>query len=551
MTIALILASLIASQVAGVPLPPPRDTPPPPTGTGVIRGRVVAADTARPLPRAVVNLIGPQQQRTAQTDADGRYAFQDLPAGTYTVTADGGQHRAAYLSMGYGGVRPDGSWVNAAPRSRQIKLDPGERRDDVDIGLQRAAAITGQVVDGSGEPVARISVRALRLQRGRRPTGSAMAMTDDLGQYRIFGLSPGDYVVYSDSRGGELPRGLDGEPRGFGPTYAPATGSLAQAARVRLGVGGTASIDLQLIETRLHSIAGIVTTSTGEPPRNSSVMAVRTDIDTEGPVYGAAVSPSGTFTVSSLPPGSYDLHVRHSPEPANPATQEHTIARVEVAGADLNGIALLTSPGATVNGEIVFDDGVTEGRTVSLSAQATERRMFGPSPAVDVKDSTFTLKAVFSPVVIRGLVRSGQWSLRAVLLDGRDITDVPTLFSARDSGRLQVVFTNRAPALEGTVDTGGVPFEDCVIVAFGEDPATWTSHSMAIRIARANAKGAFMLPGLREGNYRVVAIPSDVGVGMNPPDVDLLEQLKKVATPVVLNLGERRRVELGLVRVER
>ena len=504
------------------------------------------------MPRAMVQLSGPQQHRSALTDVEGRYAFSDLPAGAYTVTANGGQHRAGYLSMGYGAVRPDGSFANASSRPRQITLDAGQRRDDIDIRLQRAAAITGQVFDASGEPVSRISVRAMRMLRGQRPSNTGMAMTDDLGQYRIFGLAPGEYVVSADSRNGELPRELAGEPIGFGPTYAPATGTLAQAARLRLGMGSQASIDLQLIETRLFSIIGTVSTSTGDPPRNSSVMVVRADSDMDGPVYGAAVSPSGTFTVSSLPPGSYDLHVRHHSEPNNPATQEHTTARVDVA-ADVSGVALLTSPGAMVTGEILFDDGIVEGRKASLSVQLAERRMFGPSPTIEVKDSSFTLNGVFSPVVIRGGVSgAGEWALRAVLLDGRDITDVPTLFSARDSGRLQIVFTSRAPVLEGTlVDTSGLEPEDCLILVFNEDPATWTQHSTAIRLVRVGSKRRFVLRGLREGRYRVAAIPSEVGMPLNPPDVELLEQLKKVAIPVVLNLGETRLVDVGLVRVER
>ena len=553
MTVALILTAVVVSQVSGVVTPPPRDRSARlAVGSGSIRGRVLAADTGRPMARAMVQLNGPQQHSDALTDAEGRYVFTDLPAGTYTVTANGGPHRAGYLSMGFGATRPDGSFVNAASRPREITLDAGQRRDDIDIRLERAAAITGHVVDASGEPVARISVRAMRVQRGQRPSNAGMAMTDDLGQYRIFGLTPGEYVVYADSRNGELPRELVGVPRGFGPTYAPSTGLLAQATRLRLGMGSQAAIDLQLIETRLYSISGTVSTSTGDPPRNSSVMVVRADIEMEGPMYGAAVSPSGTFSVSSLPPGSYNLHARHHAEPTYASTQEHTTAGVDVAG-DVSGVALLTSLGATVTGEILFDDGIVEGRRASLSAQSAERRMFGPSPTIEVKDSTFTLKAVFSPVVIRGWVSGvGQWSLRAVLLDGRDITDVPTVFTARDSGHLQVVFTSRAPVLEGTlVDSGGLEPEDCLIVVFNEDSATWTQHSTAIQIVRVGSKRKFVLRGLREGRYRVAAIPAEAGMPLNPPDVELLEQLKKVAIPVVLNLGETRLVDVGLVAVER
>ena len=59
-----------------------------------------------------------------------------------------------------------------------------------------------------------------------------------------------------------------------------------------------------------------------------------------------------------------------------------------------------------------------------------------------------------------------------------------------------------------------------------------------------------MLPGLREGRYRVVAIPVETHISMDQPDVEFLEALKKVATPVFVNGGETRTVDLRLVRFE-
>jgi hypothetical protein len=57
------------------------------TGTAIIRGRVVAADTGRPLRRARVALSGQNRatSRTATTDLQGRYELRDLPAGRYYV----------------------------------------------------------------------------------------------------------------------------------------------------------------------------------------------------------------------------------------------------------------------------------------------------------------------------------------------------------------------------------------------------------------------------------------------------------------------------------
>ena len=99
-----------------------------------------------------------------------------------------------------------------------------------------------------------------------------------------------------------------------------------------------------------------------------------------------------------------------------------------------------------------------------------------------------------------------------------------------------------------TDETSG-PVDPCTIVVFGEDPASWTWISTSIRTQQI-ATSKFTVRGLREGRYRVVAIPSYIPVPIAPPDVEFLEALKKVATPVFLNQGEKRVVELRLIRFD-
>src|SRR5207247_5646557 len=90
------LAGTIAAQ--GPPSPPP-------AGTASVRGRIVAADTGKPLRRASVSLSSLDsggRPRTANTNADGRYEFKELPAGRYSLSAA----RSGYLQLRYGQRRP-------------------------------------------------------------------------------------------------------------------------------------------------------------------------------------------------------------------------------------------------------------------------------------------------------------------------------------------------------------------------------------------------------------------------------------------------------------
>src|SRR5436190_17605248 len=76
----------------------------PAVGTARIHGRVLSADTGLPLRRAQIRISAPEARlmKSASTDADGRYAFDELPAGRYSVTVT----RTGYVSLQFGQQRP-------------------------------------------------------------------------------------------------------------------------------------------------------------------------------------------------------------------------------------------------------------------------------------------------------------------------------------------------------------------------------------------------------------------------------------------------------------
>jgi hypothetical protein len=535
-------------------------------GTGAISGKVVAADTGTPIRRAQVTIGGAQRPRMTYTDQEGRYSFKELPPGSYMVTVNPGSHRADYLSAGYGA--PSFS-VPFMGRPKPIELADGQQVDNINVSLIRGGAIVGTVTDGAGDPASRVQVGAMLIRRGSEPSMVGGVSTDDLGQFRVFGLPPGDYVVYASARGGfGGPFDVQGEVTGFATTYAPGTGSLSEAMRVRLPRGGQASADIRLIETRVYTIRGMVVSSTGEQVKNASVSLSAADTLPMMGGYGSSIMPDGSFMIRSVPPGQYELVARYSPLRQSPSPgpapqgtddREMAMVRIEVGAADVDGVALVTQRGATVVGQIVFEDGQTEGRRVQVFPQPAERRsmMSREMPAIEVKDNTFTMRNVFfGQLVIRGSVvgitrpadgSSESLGLKAVLLNGRDITDEPRVFTSADSGKLQLVFTSHAPALDGAVtDDAGKPIQDCAVLIFGDEPATWKPGSSMIRLTRPMKEGKFRLRGLREGRYRIVALPPEFTINTMTPDVQLLENLSKVATSVVLNAGETRSVDLKL-----
>jgi hypothetical protein len=133
--------------------------------------------------------------RTALTDDQGRFTFQVLPAGRFTLTAS----KPGHVNVSYGAKRP-------GRPGTPIQLGDGQRLEKLSIALPRGAIITGVVVDEHGEPAPGTQVRALRyvMQTGERGLNfSGQDLTDDRGVYRIHSLQPGEYVLSA------IPRNLN------------------------------------------------------------------------------------------------------------------------------------------------------------------------------------------------------------------------------------------------------------------------------------------------------------------------------------------------------
>ena len=169
--------------------PKPQNAAPPKVSAphGLILGLVVDAATGRGVPKAVVRLKGKGVAQTRLTDDHGRYYLSSLPAGDFTIDAI----KSGYFDGAYGRLRAGG---DATP----ITLLDGQSIGDANIALWRPAVLSGVLVDELNEPLVGVRVEALRRQfvDGRlRLVPAGADTTDDEGEYRIFDLLPGGYVI--------------------------------------------------------------------------------------------------------------------------------------------------------------------------------------------------------------------------------------------------------------------------------------------------------------------------------------------------------------------
>src|SRR6187431_1696486 len=107
------------------------------TGTGKLRGRVVAADSGAVVRRAQVRISGTDiGVKTASTDGQGRYEFKDLPAGRFTLSVS----KAGFVTVQYGQSRP-------FEPGRPIELADAQLLEKADVSLPRGSALSGRILD--------------------------------------------------------------------------------------------------------------------------------------------------------------------------------------------------------------------------------------------------------------------------------------------------------------------------------------------------------------------------------------------------------------------
>ena len=538
---------LIISQ-PGMPGQPPRDNQPK-TGTARIRGHVFAGDTGQPLRKAQVRIFAPElrENRLATTDAQGAYEFKDLPAGRYTLNASKG----SYVNLQYGQTRP-----NEGGKPLQI-LD-AQTIEKVDFSLPRGSIILGRVIDEFGEPVTDVQVMPMRSQfvQGRRrlmPTGRS-AQTNDIGEYRIFGLAPGQYYISATLRNMNFGVADSDEHSGYAPTYYPGTANMTEAQRVTVGIGETlAEINLGLVVTRTAKVSGTAVNAQGKPMVNGMVMVMQREASGMGMSSGGQIKPDGSFTVTGLAPGDYVLRA-NAMNTGGPMLEIAT-ATVTVNGEDVSGVQLAVAKMVSGTGRIVVRDPAaaqtlkpTGLRVMAQPASPDDMMMMmgGPNGGEVKDDFSFEIKTAPGRFNLRIGSPMPGFGLKAVRLNGVDVTDTGVDFTpAGDVSGIEIELTNHPQEVSGLVTNArGEPQKNYSVVVFAQDREKWTGNSRYMTMSRPDQDGRFKIRSLPPGSYYVVALdyvdPGEMG------DPEFLERVRVRATSISLGEGETKTLDLKL-----
>jgi len=353
--------------------------------TGTLTGQVVEEGTHAPIADARVTLLpasrppvpGPPPQTT--TDAQGRFVFNALDPGLYRVQAQ----KSGYAVQLSG---PD------TPPRPSITVAAGQTSQAPSIVLERGGAISGRVLDPSGQPLVDARVSALRRispqaapQSMLVPAGQS-AQTNDLGEFRVFGLPSGTYFVEAGPRPDVGPPGIVVAARTtlLAPTYFPATPDQRAAQPVEVTAGQTTpDIQIQMVVVAAFTVSGVVVDDSGAPVADAMLM-VMPDRSlggmpmTFGPPARIRTDAAGMFTVPNLMAGVYQISA------AVPVT---VAAGSGPSSANASGVGVVSGGGFGVGGAGGFS--MTEMRNGVVTQYRGD-----PSGAVRVTIATESVSGV-------------------------------------------------------------------------------------------------------------------------------------------------------------
>lgn len=482
-----------------------------PPETGAIAGSILDRQTGLPLKGAEVCLAGPENP-CAITEADGRFEFR-VPVGRYTLRAS----RSGYVAREYS-ARPEG-------RVTVLALEPGMRIGDLRVRLMRFSVISGRVVNEQEEPLegAQVVVWSLpRRDKVDQPVRRvARGATNDLGEYRVAGLSPANYYVSVEPSLPDLPCSLakteareatPGYPkRIYGLTFYPGAVDAAEAVPVRVEAGlDLKGIDFTLLPVRAETVRGRVEMNF-EKVASPAIALARPGLDE--PARYAQVEPAdGSFAFCGVLPGRYLLKGSWGIG----GKVFHAREEIETSDAPMGELLVKPAPAAQVAGRIRIEGG---GKP---DLSHLDAGLFGQSNSrfTTIKpDHSFVFPDVWPGEYHLDLPNLPACCyLKAAELRGQDVLRDGLRVEAGESvGGLELVVATDAPNIVGVVlDAEEKPVPGALVMI--EPDMTATRPGRKGTMDSTDQAGGFVLAGVPPGDYRIYAWADSAGTEWLPPD---------------------------------
>jgi protocatechuate 3,4-dioxygenase beta subunit len=512
--------------------------------TASIEGQVVNLNTGAGLRKANVRLTGgpaaahgPTNNVSTDTDDQGHFVLTGLEPGQYQLWAQ----KSGFVGQNYGVRRLTGQGM-------PLNLTNGERLKGAVIKLMPGAVISGTVRDEVGEPVsnAQVTVLQSRFSDGqRRYLPIAGDSTSDVGEFRIAGLGPGEYIVQTSPQNLNLDgrKSSDTLPEppemGYPITYFPNSTEQSTAGKVSVLPGAELrGIDVNLAKMKVYRVRGHVSMSGLPSGQRVSVMLIPNNVSLLAAGWSAfAQLPDLNFEIKNVAPGSY---MAYAVSPGS--SRQMALVPVNVVDGHVDGLTLTLSSGRTIQGSIKLAEKEAQAdlTQVAISLRSSGMVSWTPSQATIEPNLKFAISNVGPlkyKVTVSGL--QDNFYVHSVTYGGREINEGGVDMEA-DAG-IEVVVGSRGAQLDViAVDGGGKPVPGAAVGLIPKDRSITGNRSV---VTDQNGQASFK--SLRPGDYEAIAF-EDVEPG-SIQDSEFIKQFESGATEEQLAPGMHGRIQLKVI----
>jgi hypothetical protein len=514
-----------------------------------VEGIVTDLLTGNTVPKATLDLQSTSDSSIrypAITSSDGRFIFRNVLPGRYSLTAS----RTGYVRSQYGQRGPNSDATTLAVTS-------GQHAADVRVWMVQSGVISGRLLDNDGDPVPDAQVHAWKITyrdgwRVLLPVDSQAS--NDLGEYRLFGLPPGQYYVTAQpeprdyirspayaSLGPPIPGAVvtsfsAGQSGGitdpatanrtagkdYAPVYYGGTTDQFMAAAINIPAGTELrSMDIVIDRVPMRAVSGkVIDASSGQPVRatmnltpvgpdiafaalnNVNVTGGRIVVDGGMTAY---VNPGGEFNVPPLPPGKYLLTAFLDSQGLRLSGQ----VMMDLGVANVTDARIVISPSPDISGRVTIESrpgvGDPDMGRILVGLKSTV------APALDLKPQPVSATGAFSlrnptagdyfvnvsPGIEKAYVKSIQLGNVDVLNDGLHIGNMP-------DGEIRIVIGTNPGAIAGIArDENGGSMSNVTVALLPDE--THRNRIDLYQSAVSDSSGNFYFDRVPPGAYRLFA----------------------------------------------
>jgi sarcosine oxidase gamma subunit len=360
----------------------------------------------------------------------------------------------------------------------------------------------------------------------------------------------------------------------YAPVYFPGTTDMSRATTISVALGEERTgVSLRLEIVPLVRVEGTVFGADGVGAANVQITLQRLDETSfmamlRSGIRSAQTAANGQFTVRNVAPGQYRVLAR-SARTQQAASTFWGSADVTIGGQDVGGLVLQMQPALSITGRVAIDDTATTARPELTTVRAGFVPMdvlrdqigafagmvAGAGGQAARADGSFEAGGLIPGAHLTSAMVGAEnplsfltWRVGAVVIDGRDVTDLPFDVKADALPKsVLVTLTDKQQTLSGVIaDSSGRPLTASTVLMFATDRRYWYPQSRRVLAVRPSTDGSYEFSGLlgpSAGEY-FLSVVTDLEPEQQY-DPTFLEALAKAAPlRILLGPGEVKRQDL-------